>query len=141
MQTDKGPAKKLSGKCMCGAVAFEFRADREDVTICHCGQCRSWSGHQWASLNAPFESLQIKVGEETVGWFRSSDYARRGFCKECGSSMFWHADKLDDYKHRIAIAAAAIEKGAPMKLAEHIFVSDKGDYYEIADGLPQKDQY
>ena len=141
MQTDKGPARKLSGKCMCGAVAFEFRADREDVTACHCGQCRSWSGHHWASLNAPFESLAIKIGEEALGWYRSSDYARRGFCRECGSSLFWHADKLDDYRHRIAIAAAAIEKGAPMRLAEHIFVADKGDYYDIADGLPQKEQY
>jgi hypothetical protein len=131
MQTDKGPAKKLTGKCMCGAVAFEFRADREDVTECHCGQCRSWSGHRWASLNAPFESLKIKKG----------DYARRGFCKTCGSSLFWHAEKLDDYKHRIAIAAGTIQPGAPMALSEHIFVADKGAYYEIDDGLPQKDAY
>ena len=141
MQTDKGPAKKLTGKCMCGAVVFEFRADREDVTECHCGQCRAWSGHRWASLNAPFESLQIKISEEALGGYKSSDYARRGFCKSCGSSLFWHADKLDDHKHRIAVSAGAIEKGAPMKLAEHIFVADKGHYYEIADGLPQKDKY
>ncbi len=141
MQTDKGPAKKATGKCMCGAVAFEFRADREDVSECHCGQCRSWSGHRWASLNAPFESLKIKKGEDQLGWFKSSDYARRGFCKNCGSSLFWHADRLDDYKHRIAISAGTIEPGAPMALAEHIFVADKGAYYEIDDGLPQKDRY
>ncbi len=141
MQTDKGPAKKASGKCMCGAIVFEFRADREDVTECHCGQCRSWAGHRWASLNAPFESLKFKKGEDQLGWFRSSDYARRGFCRECGSSLFWHADRLNDYKHRIAIAAAAVEPGAAIRLADHIFVADKGDYYDIGDGLPQKDQY
>ena len=141
MHTDKGPATKTTGKCMCGAVMFEFMADTQDVTACHCGQCRSWSGHHWASLNAPFESLKIKKGEDQLGWFKSSDYARRGFCKSCGSALFWHAEKLDDYKHRIGIAAGAIDGDFAMKLAEHIFVEDKGDYYEIADGLPQKDQY
>lgn len=141
MQTDKGPATKTAGKCMCGAVTFEFMADRKDVTACHCGQCRSWSGHLWASLNAPFESLTFKKGEDQLGWFKSSDYARRGFCKVCGSALFWHADKLDDYKHRIAIAAGAIDPDAAMKFAEHIFVADKGHYYEIADGLPQKETY
>ena len=137
MQTDKGPAKKLTGKCMCGAVAFEFRADREDVTACHCGQCRSWSGHYWASLNVPFESLKVIKGDDALGWFKSSNYARRGFCKECGSALFWHADKLDDHKHRIAIGAGAIDRAAALKLAEHIFVADKGAYYDISDGLPQ----
>lgn len=141
MQTDKGPGKKLTGKCMCGAVAFDFMTDKEEVTACHCSQCRIWSGHYWASLNAPFDSLKFRKGEDALGWFMSSDYARRGFCKECGSSLFWHAYKLDDYKHRIAIAAASIEEGAPMKLAEHIFVADKGHYYAITDDLPKKEQY
>jgi hypothetical protein len=26
------------------------------------------------------------------------------------------------------------------KLTKHIFVADKGDYYDIADGLPQNQQ-
>lgn len=141
MQTDKGPAKKLTGRCMCGAVAFDFLADETKVHACHCGQCRQWSGHVWASVNAPFESLKIKKGEDALSWFKSSDYARRGYCRECGSALFWHAEKLDDYKHRIAIAAGAVQPGAGLKLFEHIFVADKGDYYDIADGLPQKDKY
>ena len=95
MQTDKGPATKATGKCMCGAIAFEFMADTHNVTACHCGQCRNWSGHFWASLNAPFDSLKIKKGEDQLGWFKSSDYARRGFCKTCGSALFWHAEKLE----------------------------------------------
>lgn len=141
MHTDKGDAKKLTGKCVCGEVAFEFYADELDAHACHCGQCRAWSGHYWASVNAPFDSLRIRKGEEALAWYKSSDYARRGFCRSCGSALFWHAEKLDDHKHRIAIAAGAVEPGAGLKLAEHIFVADKGDYYEIADGLPQKQTY
>lgn len=133
--------RKLHGKCMCGAVGFSFDADRHDVTACHCGQCRKWSGHVWASINAPFDSLKIESGQDRLGWFRSSGYARRGFCKACGSALFWHGDKLDDYKHRIAIAAGTLDQPTDAKLAEHIFVVDKGDYYDIADGLPQSETH
>jgi len=31
----------------------------------------------------------------------------------------------------------AFEGPTRTKLSKHIFVADKGDYYEIADGLPQ----
>ncbi len=137
MQADKTGTKTLSGRCMCGSIEFTFIADKLDVTACHCGQCRAWSGHVWASLNASFDTLEILKGEENLGWFRSSDYARRGYCKACGSALFWHGDKLDDYKHRIAIAAGSITAPTGAALVEHIFVADKGDYYEITDGLPQ----
>lgn len=141
MQTDKGPAKKLTGKCMCGAIGFACLADDMKVNACHCGQCRRWSGHFWASVNVPYDTLKVTRGEDQLGWFRSSDYARRGFCKACGSALFWHADKLDDYKHRIAVAAGAVDAPTGLQLAEHIFMDDKGDYYEVGDDLPKKAQY
>lgn len=33
---------------------------------------------------------------------------------------------------------AAIDGPTGLTLREHIFVADKGDYYDIADGLPQR---
>ena len=132
---------KPTGRCMCGAIEFEFEADKHNVTACHCGQCRAWSGHLWASVNVPFDSLSINKGEDQLSWFHSSDYGRRGFCKTCGSALFWHGHKLDDYKHRIAIAAGAVAPGAGLAMSDHIFVADKGDYYEITDGLPQKEKF
>lgn len=131
----------ISGRCLCGAVAFSAALDRRAVDACHCGQCRRWSGHYWASVNVNVDSLIFTSGETHVGWFRSSDLVRRGFCKNCGSALFWHADKHPDHGHRIALAAGAIEAPTGLALKEHIFVADKGDYYEIADGLPQKAAY
>lgn len=133
--------RKLTGKCLCGAVAFEADADRNDVTACHCSQCRRWSGHHWASVNVPAASLIVTKGEESLKWHRSSDYARRGFCRECGSALFWHADQLEDHKARIAVGAGSLDAPTNLRLSLHIFVADKGDYYPIADGLPQKQTY
>jgi hypothetical protein len=133
--------EKLSGRCLCGTVVFEAQRDRDHGDACHCGQCRRWSGNYWASVNVPFDSLKVKKGEDRLGWFRSSEKVRRGFCKECGSAMFWHADRHKDYAHRIAIGLGAIDEPTGVKITEHIFVADKGDYYEITDELPQRETY
>lgn len=130
---------KLQGKCLCGGVAFSFaREDLKLADACHCSQCRRWSGYLWGSVNAPLGAVAFSR-DATLKWYRASDYARRGFCSECGASLFWHGDKLDDHKDRIAIALGVLEAPTGLKVAEHIFVVDKGDYYDIADGLPQKE--
>ncbi|MEE2691987.1 MAG: GFA family protein [Pseudomonadota bacterium] len=141
MHPEVGKPNRISGKCLCGAVVFEGIADKPDVAACHCGQCRAWSGHYWASINVPFEALKIKTGDDSLIWYRSSDYARRGFCSKCGSALFWHADKLDDHKHRIAVAVGALAAPTGAKLERHIFVADKGDYYDLADGVQQFETY
>lgn len=129
---------RLTGKCLCGAVAFAAEGDRGAIVACHCSQCRRWSGHYWASIDAPLASLILTAGEESLKWRRSSDVARRGFCRECGSALFWHGDGLDGQRDRIAIGAGALDAPTHARLSEHIFVADKGDYYDIDDGLLQK---
>ncbi len=51
----------------------------------------------------------------------------------CGSSLFW--DPIE--KDWTSIAMGAFDESTHTKLGKHIFVANKGDYYEIADGLPQ----
>jgi len=75
-------------------------------------------------------------GDDRVTWFRSSAKVRRGFCTTCGSPLFW--DPVE--KDTIAIAMGAFDSPTETRLGIHIFVADKGDYYDIADGLPQNAQ-
>lgn len=123
------------GSCLCGAVTFEVAGALRPPDACHCGQCRKQSGHYWASTDMPRESLTIH-GADKVAWFRSSERVRRGFCSQCGSVLFW--DPI--YKDTIAVAMGAFDAPTDTHLALHIFVADKGDYYEIADGVPQNQQ-
>ena len=129
---------EISGRCLCGAVAFTATIDRPAADACHCSQCRRWSGHFWASVNVDVETLKFTAGQEKLSWFRSSERVRRGFCGNCGSALFWQPDRHPDHGRLIAIAAGALDAPTGLALKEHIFVSDKGDYYSIADGLPQK---
>jgi hypothetical protein len=123
------------GACLCGAVRFRVEGDLNPPDACHCSQCRKSSGHFWASTDVARAALRIE-GEDSISWYASSERVRRGFCRQCGSSLFWdpvHRDK-------IAIAMGAFESPTGTKLHMHIFVADGGDYYDIADGLPQNAQ-
>ena len=121
------------GACLCGAVRFEVAGDLPPGDACHCTQCRRQSGHYWASTDVPRSALTLK-GEDKLTWFQSSERVRRGFCSICGSALFWAPIGRD----KIAIALGAFDGPTGTHLEKHIFVADKGDYYEIGDGLPQK---
>lgn len=122
------------GSCLCGAVNFEVAGPLPPADACHCTQCRKQSGHFWASTNVSRAALTIN-GVDQVTWFQSSERVRRGFCARCGSFLFW--DPIS--KDVVAVAMGAFDAPTDAKLAMHIFVADKGDYYEIADGLPQNE--
>lgn len=122
-----------SGRCLCGEVTFETTATPKGATVCHCGQCRKQSGHTWASAHVDKADLTIS-GQVT--WYAASDMAERGFCPLCGSFLFWRAHDEDT----ISFALGALQAPTGITLEKHIFVADKGDYYDIADGLPQEDQ-
>lgn len=122
------------GSCLCGAVHFEVASDLPAPDACHCTQCRKHSGHYFVSTDLPRSSVTIH-GADNVTWFRSSEKVRRGFCTTCGSSLFW--DPI--HKDFIAIAMGAFDKPTGTKIRIHIHVADKGDYYDIADGLPQNE--
>lgn len=131
----------VTGQCLCGAVAFHSSAAPEEADACHCSQCRRWSGHYWASVNVPLTSFRVTKGEDRIGWHRSSAEVRRGFCRDCGSALFWQPDRHPDHSHIIAISAGSLAPPTGVRLKKHIFVAGKGDYYDIADGLPQKAAY
>ena len=123
------------GSCLCGAVRFEVDGELAPPDACHCSQCRRQSGHVFASTNVKRDAIRIE-GEDKLSWYRTSEKVRRGFCSTCGSALFW--DPLG--RESTSVAMGAFDKPTDTRLAIHIFVADKGDYYDIADGLPQNEQ-
>lgn len=121
-----------SGACLCGAVRFRTKGRLRGVIYCHCSQCRKQTGHYLASTNLKDEAIVIEGGDN-VTWYAASAFARRGFCRICGSLLFWkHLDFGE-----ISVMAGAFDKPTGLHGEAHIFVPDKGDYYTIDDGLPQ----
>ena len=93
---------------------------------------------QDVSVKGPKGTLTLTLhGEQNVTWYQSSEKVRRGFCSICGTALFWDPAGHDF----IAVAMGAFDRPTATHLEKHIFVADKGDYYEIADGLPQSERY
>src|SRR5690606_31643386 len=93
----------LSGGCLCGAVRFEARAAEAKVVNCHCGQCRRFHGHCGAYVTLKDDDFRL-ARKDGLAWYESSPKARRGFCRLCGSSLFWQGFG----RNEIDVAAGAL---------------------------------
>jgi hypothetical protein len=125
-----------SGGCLCGGVRYRVDGTLSDVGACHCSQCRKTTGHYFAAATCAKADLRF-ASDETLAWYASSPGVGRGFCSRCGSSLFWQREDED----KIDILAGTLDMPTGLRMTDHIFVADKGDYYEIADGLPQFPQH
>ena len=123
----------VAGGCLCGAVRFRLDPPLRDVVLCHCSMCRRMHGHVGAYTNVARVGLHFD-SERGLRWYRSSPVARRGFCGECGSTLFYERDGSD----RIAVAAGALDPPTGLKTTLQIHVADAGDYYAVDPALPQR---
>ena len=128
-----------TGQCLCGAVRYRVEGPLGDVLICHCEDCRRWHGHLSATSAVKRDDL-VLLEEGALRWIespRSDACARRGFCSECGSSLFWDAPGLTT----ISISAGTLDPPTGLRVASHWFVSQAGDYYALPDdGLPRHER-
>lgn len=74
------------------------------------------------------------ISAETLKWYSSSKKARRGLCRECGSTLFFEASNGDS----TSISGGSLISSTDLKPLEHIYFSSKPDYYEIRDNLLKK---
>ena len=121
-----------TGGCLCGAVRFEAEGPLREVVACHCSQCRRQTGLHYAATNVADDRLRVEGGNN-VTWYRASDEAGRGFCKVCGSALFWKADGHAD----TSIMAGSFDQPSGLRIGVHIFCADKADFYQISDDAPQ----
>jgi hypothetical protein len=123
---------QLTGRCNCGAVRFVATGPFRPAKACHCRTCRRQSGHFIAATQIDRNGLAL-TGADAVAWYSSTARARRGFCRLCGTHLFWEPAGSP----RVSIWMGCLDEPTGIRLAEHIFVAEQGDYYDIIDGLPQ----
>jgi hypothetical protein len=128
--------KPVTARCLCGAVRFELDPPLREVSLCHCVECRRWHGHVCAMTSVPREQLRF-VSDAGLHWIESPDsdaHARRGFCGECGSSLFWQPPGSDE----VRIAVGALDRPTGLRVAGHGYAHQAGDWDRLVqDGLPR----
>jgi hypothetical protein len=126
----------VKGSCECKSVVFELDGILRPSIACHCSQCRKTSGHYWSVTKIEIEKFNLLM-DSGLKWYSSSEEAKRGFCKECGSSLFFKFNNED----MIYVGSGTLDGKTNLKTGMHIFVASKGDYYDISDELPQYEEW
>ncbi len=117
---------KIIGRCMCGAVGVNGTAKAPEVAACHCNMCRRWSSGPYFEVSC--ENVTFE-GENNISTIRSSDWAERGFCKKCGSNLFYHIIDSDEFQ----IAAGLLNEQSDLHLSLQVFVDEKPPFYTLAE--------
>lgn len=121
-----------TGGCLCGAVRYEVQGRLRDVIDCHCSMCQRLHGGHGPHSKARKANIRI-THDAGLAWYQTSSIARRGFCRICGSGLFWEPFELD----ATGILAGTLDGPTGLKTMGHIFVAEKPDFYQITDDLPQ----
>lgn len=117
----------ISGRCLCGAVTFTAQTPSRHFGACHCDMCRKWGSGAYLEVEC---GTSVKfTGEDNIGVYRSSDWAERGFCKTCGSNLFYRLKETGS----TSVSAGLIDDMADFTMIAQVCIDEKPDYYSFAE--------
>jgi len=130
--------KKLTGKCLCGAIAYEINGNLGPIVNCHCSKCRRWHGAVFRTRSTiKSNNFKWMRGEENLSKYYSSKNVIKTFCKICGSNLISMYEDKPDY---IGLPIGGLEQDPGSRPIANIFVGSKSPWYEITDNLPQYEE-
>jgi hypothetical protein len=122
-----------SGRCLCGAVTYEYDGARRWSAYCHCESCRR-------TCSAPVAAF-FGVGRGAFRWtgtapaaYASSPGVRRLFCGRCGTPMAYDADRDP---RNIHLYAASLDDPSAFTPTAHVFAAERLSWFDLADDLPR----
>ena len=85
-----GKKVPVTGGCLCGEIRYRVAGPALDTCFCHCRMCQKFSGGPVLVCSTyPATAVQFTKGE--LRYYKSSPFAERGFCGNCGSSLTYRA--------------------------------------------------
>lgn len=124
---------KKAGGCLCGAVRFEVNPEKNEFDICHCGMCRKWSAGPFMAVHCT-DGMSL-IEDSGLAWYQGSEWAQRGFCSKCGTSLFWRLSADPDAM--LSVSVEALEDAEEFALGRHIYVDAQPPRYEFSGKNPR----
>lgn len=119
--------KAASGTCLCGAVKIAARNMSTEAGACHCTTCRKWGGGPFMALDCG--SDVTFTGEKYIASFASSQWAERGFCKQCGTHLFYKMTESKQYFMPVGL----FDEEATLVFDHQVFIDEKPAYYSFSN--------
>ncbi|WP_136069364.1 GFA family protein [Modicisalibacter radicis] len=118
---------QCQGACLCGAVSLSVELDSHEVSACHCRMCQTWGGGPLLVIES--SNPMTLHGEDNISVYASSEWAERGFCRHCGTHLFYRLKEGDHY----AVPVGLLDNGEPWEMALQIFVDEQPAHYDFAN--------
>ena len=125
-----------TGGCMCGAVRYTLREEPVKMGACHCSMCRRWSGGIYLGCETKPDSMKFE-GAENLTLYKSSDWAERGFCKKCGSNLFYRVTVEGPMNGVYHFGAGTLDDADGLQLEHELFIDLKPNGYSFEQDTHQ----
>lgn len=124
------------GGCMCGAVRFTATDVPDKAGVCHCEMCRRWTGSALIGVTVALDKL-VWEDETHLGRIASSHWAERGFCKRCGTGMFFRVTMESAYSDDIELPIGLFDEADGFEITNEIYIDVKPDSFAY-DGQAER---
>ncbi len=121
-----------NGSCLCGSVQFTAQNVNDHVGACHCSMCRKWGGGPLMAVDCGSDVSFNNT--ENISVYDSSDWAERGFCKNCGSHLFYRLKQSQQYH----IPAGLFENSSNFIFDHQVFIDKKPSFYSFSNKTQNK---
>lgn len=120
-----------TGGCLCGAVRYRLAEPPTSFGACHCAMCKKFSGGIELGVQVTPGGIHWEQ-DATVTTYPSSDWAERGFCRVCGSSLFWRLTAEGPMQGLMSLAAGSLDTMEGLDFTGEVYIDAKPDCYAFA---------
>jgi len=122
---------QITGSCLCGKVAYSAKV-KTGAGACHCHMCRKWSGGLYMSVHA-LGKVEFQ-GAENIQNYESSEWAERGFCTQCGSSLYYFLKPRPGVPDgETMLAAGSVDDQSDLTFDHEVYVDAAPGWYQFTD--------
>ena len=121
-----------TGRCLCGAARYELADAPASYGACHCGFCRRWTGGVEMGLQVMPDAITW-TAQDSVRTYKSSDWAERGFCATCGSSLFWRLTMAGEMQGMLSLSVGSLDDMTGLKFSTEVYVDHKPASHAFTD--------
>ncbi|MCG8382416.1 MAG: GFA family protein [Gammaproteobacteria bacterium] len=120
--------QKNEGSCLCGAVKVYAESMSHEFGACHCNMCQKWTGGPLLSVFCG-SSARFEGEADAIGVYDSSEWAERGFCKQCGSGLFYRMKANQECMVPVGLFDAQDD----ITFTRQVFIDEKPAYYAFSN--------
>jgi hypothetical protein len=122
-----------AGRCLCGAIQYEYAGEPTSVVHCHCESCRRQTGSPMTTfVLVPKAALRFTSGQPKE--FASSPGVWRSFCAACGSPIYYRSDRRPEV---LDLFAGTLSDPSTLAPQGHVHAAEQLPWFEILDELPR----